>query len=124
MTNQTTPLTLVQNHQVQTSDLNPHHTLYAGKTFLWALEAAYTLAQSQTKDQMVAVGINEFKYLQAVKLGQKVEAHAQVIKFGKTSVTIEVTLLLPDNVKAAMGLITFVNTDPNGQKIEHHRSLN
>ena len=117
-----TALTLAQYHQVQTADLNPHHTLYAGRIFQWGLDAAYTLAQQQTTQQMVAVGVKDFKYLRPVKLQENVCVTAQIIKFGTTSVTVNIHLTANNNAIAS-GTITFVNTDQHGAKTPHHLKM-
>jgi acyl-CoA hydrolase len=117
-----TTLTLAQHHQVQTADLNPHHTLYAGRIFQWGLDAAYTLAQQQTTQQMVAVGVQDFQYHRPVKLDEEVEVTAQIIKLGTTSVTVKTTLMVKQTVVAA-GVITFVNTDHQGAKSPHHLKM-
>ena len=74
---------------VKPEDLNSNGTLFGGKVLAWIDEEAalYTIIQLENP-KIVTKYISEINFMSAAKQGDIVEIGIAVVKFGKTSLTL------------------------------------
>lgn len=110
---------------VKPEDLNPSGTLFGGKLLAWIDEEAalYTIIQLENP-KIVTKYISEINFMSSAKQGDIVEIGIDVIKFGKTSLTLKCiarnkmtreTILTVDN-------IIMVNLGVDGKPTPHHKT--
>ena len=110
---------------VKPEDLNPNGTLFGGRLLAWIDEEAalYTLIQLENK-RIVTKFISEINFNSSAKQGDIVELGMEVIKFGKTSLTLKCearnkmtreTILTVDN-------IIMVNLGEDGKPTPHGKT--
>ncbi|WP_111682609.1 acyl-CoA thioesterase [Winogradskyella tangerina] len=110
---------------VKPEDLNPNGTLFGGELLAWIDEevALYTIIQLENP-RVVTKFISEINFMASAKQGDIVEIGIEVIKFGKTSMTMKCkarnkmtreTILTVDN-------ITMVNLGEDGQPKPHGKT--
>ncbi len=75
---------------VKPEDLNPHGTLFGGQLLAWIDEEAalYTIIQLENP-KVVTKYISEINFNASAKQGDIVEIGIDVVKFGKTSLTLK-----------------------------------
>ena len=75
---------------VKPEDLNPNGTLFGGQLLAWIDEEAalYTIIQLENS-KIVTKYISEINFMSSAVKGDIVELGIEVIKFGKTSVTLK-----------------------------------
>lgn len=107
---------------VKPEDLNPNGTLFGGRLLAWIDEEAalYTNIQLENS-KIVTKYISEINFNSSAKQGDIVELGMSVVKFGKTSITLNCearnkmtreTILTVDN-------IVMVNLDEDGKPTPH-----
>ena len=110
---------------VKPEDLNPNGTLFGGRLLAWIDEEAalYTLIQLENK-RIVTKFISEINFNSSAKQGDIVELGMEVIKVGKTSLTLKCearnkmtreTILTVDN-------IIMVNLGEDGKPTPHGKT--
>ena len=110
---------------VKPEDLNPNGTLFGGELLAWIDEevALYTIIQLENS-KIVTKFMSEINFMASAKQGDIVEIGIEVIKFGKTSLTMKCearnkmtreTILTVDN-------ITMVNLGPDGKPQPHGKT--
>ncbi|MCK7590990.1 acyl-CoA thioesterase [Subsaxibacter sp. CAU 1640] len=110
---------------VKPEDLNPNGTLFGGQLLAWIDEEAalYTIIQLENS-KIVTKYISEINFMSSAKQGDIVEIGIEVIKFGKTSLTLKCearnkmtreTILTVDN-------IIMVNLDEDGIPKPHGKT--
>lgn len=110
---------------VKPEDLNPNATLFGGRLLAWIDEEAalYTLIQLENK-HIVTKYISEINFMSSAKQGDIVELGMEVVKFGKTSLTLKCearnkmtreTILTVDN-------IIMVNLGEDGKPTPHGKT--
>ena len=74
---------------VKPEDLNPNGTLFGGRLLAWIDEEAalYTVIQLENP-KIVTKFMTEINFMASAKKGDIVEIGIEVIKFGKTSITM------------------------------------
>lgn len=93
---------------VKPQDLNPNHTLFGGQLLAWIDEEAalYTIIQLENS-KIVTKYISEINFMASAKQGDIIEIGIEVIKFGKSSLTLKCearnkmtreTILTVDNI--------------------------
>lgn len=80
---------LLNTHPIKKSDLGFHGNLFGGKLLAW-LDASAAAFAMQVCDspRMVTVKIDECVFNKPAKEGQLIKIYADVVSFGKTSITI------------------------------------
>lgn len=75
---------------VKPEDLNPNGTLFGGQLLAWIDEEAalYTIIQFENS-RIVTKYISEINFMSSARQGDIVELGIEVIKFGKTSLTLK-----------------------------------
>lgn len=110
---------------VKPEDLNPNGTLFGGRLLAWIDEEAalYTLIQLENK-KIVTKYISEINFMSSATQGDIVELGMEVIKFGKSSLTLKCearnkmtreTILTVDN-------IIMVNLGEDGKPTPHGKT--
>ena len=110
---------------VKPEDLNPNGTLFGGRLLAWIDEEAalYTVIQLENP-KIVTKFMTEINFMASAKKGDIVEIGIEVIKFGKTSITMRCearnkmtreTILTVDNM-------VMVNLGENGFPAPHHKT--
>ncbi|MCK8481854.1 acyl-CoA thioesterase [Psychroserpens algicola] len=110
---------------VKPEDLNPNQTLFGGQLLAWIDEEAalYTIIQLENS-KIVTKYISEINFMSSAKQGDIVEIGIEVIKFGKSSLTLKCearnkmtreTILTVDN-------IIMVNLGEDGKPAPHGKT--
>jgi acyl-CoA hydrolase len=110
---------------VKPEDLNPNGTLFGGQLLAWIDEEAalYTIIQLENS-RIVTKYISEINFMSSAKKGDIVEIGMEVIKFGKSSITMKCearnkmtreTILTVDN-------IIMVNLGADGKPKPHGKT--
>jgi len=110
---------------VKPEDLNPNGTLFGGQLLAWIDEEAalYTIIQLENS-KIVTKFMSEINFMASAKKGDIVEIGMEVIKFGKSSITMKCearnkmtreTILTVDN-------IIMVNLGSNGKPKPHGKT--
>ena len=110
---------------VKPEDLNPNGTLFGGRLLAWIDEEAalYTVIQLENP-KIVTKFMSEINFMASAKQGDIVEIGMELIKFGKSSITMKCevrnkmtreTILTVDNM-------VMVNLGENGLPVPHHKT--
>lgn len=110
---------------VKPEDLNPNQTLFGGQLLAWIDEEAalYTIIQLENS-KIVTKYVSEINFMSSAKQGDIVEIGIEVIKFGKSSLTLKCearnkmtreTILTVDN-------IIMVNLGDDGKPKPHGKT--
>lgn len=110
---------------VKPEDLNPNQTLFGGQLLAWIDEEAalYTIIQLENS-KIVTKYVSEINFMASAKQGDIVEIGIEVIKFGKSSLTLKCearnkmtreTILTVDN-------IIMVNLGEDGKPKPHGKT--
>lgn len=102
----------------------PKDTNYGGSIFGgWIMSqvdiAAGVKALERARGRVATVAVNSFEFRQAVFVGDLVSCYSEVVKVGRTSITIEVEVYAQRNasdleiVKVTQAELTFVALDEN-----------
>lgn len=75
---------------VKPEDLNPNGTLFGGQLLAWIDEEAalYTIIQLENS-KIVTKYVSEINFMASAKQGDIVEIGMEVVKFGKSSITMK-----------------------------------
>lgn len=77
---------------------NPLGTLYGGSALQWMDEAAFFAATRYARRQVVTVSMDRVDFKVPVPEGAIVELVSEVIKVGRTSLTMNVKMLIEDAI--------------------------
>ena len=110
---------------VKPEDLNPNGTLFGGRLLAWIDEEAalYTVIQLENP-KIVTKFMSEINFMASAKKGYIVEIGMEVIKYGKSSITMRCearnkmtreTILTVDNM-------VMVNLGKDGKPTPHHKT--
>ncbi|WP_333694861.1 acyl-CoA thioesterase [Flavobacterium sp.] len=110
---------------VKPEDLNPNGTLFGGRLLAWIDEevALYTIIQLENT-KVVTKHMSEINFKSSAKPGDIVEIGIDVVRFGKTSLTLtcEVRNIMTRETIITVDTITMVNLDPNGKPLAHGKT--
>ncbi|MDI1254799.1 MAG: hotdog domain-containing protein [Flavobacterium sp.] len=110
---------------VKPEDLNPNSTLFGGKLLAWIDEelALYSIIQLQNS-RIVTKHMSEINFRSSAKKGDIIEIGIDVVKFGKTSITLkcEVRNIMTRETIITVDTITMVSLDENGKPHEHGKT--
>lgn len=113
----------------------PSDTNYAGDIFGgWVMSqvdmAAGITAERRARGRVKTVAVNSFQFKQSISVGDVVSIYADVVKVGRTSITVDVLVIAerhpsnPVTVKVTEATLTFVAVDAEGAKRELIESVN
>jgi acyl-CoA hydrolase len=110
---------------VKPEDLNPNETLFGGRLLQWIDEEAalYVLVQLNNP-KIVTKFISDINFQEKAEKGDIVEIGMEVVKFGKTSLTIrcEARNMMTRKTIITIDNITMVNLGPDGKPAPHHKT--
>ena len=81
-------------------------------------------AIKRTRSRVATVAVNSFVFKQPISVGDIVSFYAEIIKVGRSSITVDVAVYAERNpehpivVKVTEAVLTYVAVDKNGQKRE------
>ncbi len=110
---------------VKPEDLNPNATLFGGRLLSWIDEEAalYTVVQLENPKTVTAY-MSEISFKSSAKQGDIIEIGIEVVKFGKTSITLrsEARNMMTRETILVVDQIIMVNLGENGKPIPHGKS--
>ncbi|WP_250436160.1 acyl-CoA thioesterase [Hanstruepera flava] len=110
---------------VKPEDLNPNGTLFGGRLLAWIDEEAalYTLIQLENK-RIVTKFVSEINFMSSAKQGDIVELGMEVVKFGKSSITLrcEARNKMTRETILTIDKIIMVNLGENGKPKPHGKT--
>jgi acyl-CoA hydrolase len=110
---------------VKPEDLNPNGTLFGGRLLAWIDEEAalYTIVQLENRS-IVTKFISEVNFINAPVQGDIIELGIEVVKFGKTSLTLrcEVRNKLSREDILSIEKIIMVNLGDDGKPAPHGKT--
>ena len=110
---------------VKPEDLNPNGTLFGGRLLAWIDEEAalYTVIQLENP-KIVTKFMSEINFMASAKQGDIVEIGMEVIKFGKSSITMkcEVRIKMTRETILTVDNMVMVNLGENGLPVPHHKT--
>lgn len=110
---------------VKPEDLNPNGTLFGGKLLAWIDEelALYSIIQLENK-KIVTKHMSEINFRSSARQGDIVEIGIDVVKFGKTSITLacEVRNIMTRDTIITIASITMVSLDEDGKPKAHGKT--
>ena len=110
---------------VKPEDLNPNGTLFGGRLLEWIDEEAalYTIVQLENK-HIVTKFMSEINFINAPVQGDIVEIGIEVVKFGRTSITLKVEVRNKMTREEILSIdeMVFVNLGVDGQPAPHGKS--
>lgn len=110
---------------IKPKDLNSHGTLFGGRVLEWIDEEAAIFAICQLDSHnVVTKAMSEINFVSSAKVGDVVELGMELVKFGKTSITLSCDVR---NKKTKVSIIkidkiVFVSLDENGKPKEHGKN--
>ncbi|TXK70957.1 acyl-CoA thioesterase [Mesonia sp. HuA40] len=110
---------------VKPEDLNPNATLFGGRLLSWIDEEAalYTVVQLENPKTVTAY-MSEISFKSSAKQGDIIEIGIEVVKFGKTSITLrsEARNMMTRETILVVDQIIMVNLGQDGKPIPHGKS--
>ncbi len=110
---------------VKPEDLNANETLFGGTLLAWIDEEAalYSIIQLENK-RVVTKYISEINFMSTAKQGDIIEIGIEVVKFGKTSLTLncEVRNKMNRETIVTVDNIIMVNLDEDGKPQPHGKT--
>ncbi len=110
---------------VKPEDLNSNGTLFGGKVLAWIDEEAalYTIVQLENA-KIVTKYISEINFMSTAKQGDVIEIGIEVVKFGKTSLTLncEVRNKINHETIVTVDNIIMVNLGEHGKPTPHGKT--
>ncbi len=110
---------------VKPEDLNPNGTLFGGRLLGWIDEEAalYTIIQLENQ-KIVTKYMSEINFNASAKPGDIIEIGLEVVKFGKTSLTLkcEVRNKMTRETIITIDNIVMVNLDEDGKPAPHGKT--
>lgn len=110
---------------VKPEDLNPNETLFGGRLLAWIDEEAalYSIIQLENP-RVVTKHMSEINFMASAKQGDIIELGLDVIKFGKTSLTLkcEARNKMTRETILTIESITMVNLDEKGKPKPHGKT--
>lgn len=107
---------------IKPGDLNPRGTLFGGQVLKWIDEEASIFCICQLKDNnVVTKAMSEINFIATAKQGDVVEIGCELIKVGRTSITIACEVRIKDTKQTVIKIdkITFVLLDIEGKPTPH-----
>lgn len=110
---------------VKPEDLNPNQTLFGGQLLAWIDEEAalYTIIQLENS-KIVTKYMSEINFMASAKQGDIVEIGIEVLKFGKSSLTLksEVRNKMTRETILTVDNIIMVNLGKDGKPKPHGKT--
>ena len=101
------------------ADTNSAGTIFGGWIMSQVDIAGSIIALERARGRVVTVAVNSFEFHQPVFVGDLISCYAEVIKVGRTSVTVKVEVYAqrnpdnPETIKVTEAELTYVALDKN-----------
>ncbi len=106
------------------ADTNPAGDIFGGWVMAQVDIAGGIAAAQRARSRVATVAVNSFQFKQPISVGDVVSFYAEIVKTGRTSVTVDVLVIAerhPENpvtVKVTEATLTYVALDAQGTKRE------
>jgi len=106
------------------ADTNPAGDIFGGWVMAQVDVAGGIAAAQRARSRVATVAVNSFQFKQPISVGDVVSFYAEIVKVGRTSITVDVLVLAerhPENpvtVKVTEATLTYVALDAQGNKRE------
>jgi len=106
------------------ADLNQNGDVFGGWVMAQVDVAGAIPAMRRARGRVATVSVNSFTFKQPVSVGDIVSLYADIVRVGKTSLTVRVEVLAERNyadpliVRVTEAELTYVAIDANGNKRE------
>ena len=99
---------------------NHHSTLFGGTALAWMDEVSFITATRVSRKRLVTVSTEKINFTHPIPSGTIVELVGKVIRVGRTSLTVNVSIFLEDmysegREEVIHGQFNFVAIDDNGK---------
>lgn len=113
----------ITHHYVRMEQMNHHGSLYSGVLTDWMTEAAFLGAVQilGRQNNMVMCAVQDFRFITPAELGSVICFQYELVKVGRTSLTIKVEardMLNPERLYSSCQVV-FVNTGEDGKSAPH-----
>jgi len=104
------------------SDMNPSGDIFGGWVMAQVDIAGSIPAHRLARGRIATVAVNSFLFKQPISVGDLVSFYAEVVRVGKTSITVDVQVYAERNpaspffVKVTEALLTYVALNKDGSK--------
>jgi acyl-CoA thioesterase YciA len=104
------------------ADLNQHGDVFGGWVMAQVDVAGAIPAMRRARGRVATVSVNSFLFKQKVSVGDIVSLYTEIVRVGKTSITVNVEVYAERDyaealtVKVTEAQLTYVAIDLNGQK--------
>ncbi|HET7774769.1 MAG TPA: acyl-CoA thioesterase [Azospira sp.] len=106
------------------SDMNPNGDIFGGWVMSQVDIAGGVAAMRRARGRVTTVAVNAFQFNQPISIGDVVSFYTDIVKVGKTSITLNVEVFAernyfkPITVKVTEATLTYVAIDASGNKRE------
>jgi len=106
------------------ADVNAAGDIFGGWVMAQVDIAGGIAAMSRARGRVATVAVNSFQFKQPVSVGDVVSFYADIVRVGKTSITVDVTVFAerhpaaPVVVRVTEAILTYVALDAAGEKRE------
>ena len=108
------------------ADVNPAGDVFGGWIMAQVDIAGGIPARLHARGRVATVAVNSFVFKEPVSVGDVISFYAEVVRVGRTSITVDVQvysthqphLAAPVNVKVTEATLTYVALNPDGSKRE------
>jgi len=106
------------------ADANPDGDVFGGWIMAQVDIAGGVLAHRRARGRVATVAVNSFLFKQPVSVGDVVSFYADILRIGRTSITVAVEVFAernpsnPITVKVTEAILTYVALDAAGKKRE------
>jgi acyl-CoA thioesterase YciA len=106
------------------ADLNPAGDVFGGWIMAQVDVAGGVLAHRRARGRVATVAVNAFQFKEPVSVGDVVSFYADIVRVGRTSLTIDVEVYAernpsnPITVKVTEATLTYVALNADGSKRE------
>lgn len=110
---------------VKPEDLNPNNNLFGGRLLQWIDEEAALYTMIQLENRKIATKfMSEINFVSSAKQGDIVELGLDVVKFGRTSITLSCIARNKMTRKSILTIenITMVNLGEDGKPKAHGKT--
>ena len=110
---------------IKPEDLNPRGTLFGGRVLQWIDEEAAIYAICQlNSSSIVTKAMSEINFVATAKLGDVIEFGMDLVKIGKTSITIGCDVRNKKTKQSIIKIeeIVFVLLDEDGKPKQHGKT--
>lgn len=104
------------------ADLNAYGDVFGGWVMAQVDVAGAIPAMRRARGRVATVSVNSFVFKQPVSVGDVVSLYADIVRVGKTSITVNVCVYAernyaaPETVVVTEAQLTYVAIDPEGRK--------